>query len=142
MSVLLTSSSVPGAPAFRADLSGSLASLGNAGVATLVWDLGNGDTPAGRTWRDLCTVMTSFAGVVTSAGGNVKAFFSDDGTATDQVPAAAAYNNAGGQLTYSGDLAVFVAQWMVTKRYLRLQITNGSTPQGAGAKAFLAGLDQ
>lgn len=144
MSILFQSSSVPGASAaFRPDLStGTLASLAGSGVATLVFDLGNGEPTRGQGWRQVCTALVSFANVVTSAGGNVKAFFSDDGSATDQVPAASAYNNAGGQLTYSADLAIFVAQYMVTKRFLRLVITNGSTGQGATAKAFVVGVDQ
>lgn len=143
MSVLINASSVPGTPQFRADLSTALASLAASGVATLVWDLAEpGALASGQGWRSLCTLIASFANVVTSAGGNVKAFFSDDGTATNQVPAAAAYNNAGGQLAYSGDLALYVAQYMITKRFFRLVITNGSVPQGATAKAFIAGLDQ
>ena len=117
-------------PGFVPALStGALASLAGAGNCTLVFDLAAQD--GGRSWMDVVSVMLGIANGVVSAGSNIKAYFSDDGTATAQVPAAPCYNNAGGGVNYTGGLDVFVLQLMVTKRYLRVVITNGATPQGA-----------
>lgn len=151
--ILMNTSNVVGAPGYRPDLSvGTLASLAASGTCTLVFDLdhenylnatmGPGVNQANqRGWRKLCTCIVALAGGVTSAGGSIKAYFSDDGTATNQVPAGASYNNAGGQLVYNSDLALTTMQLLVSKRFLRVVITNGATPQAAGTLCTLATLD-
>jgi len=153
MAVLMASENTVGAPGFREDLStGTLASLAGAGTCTLVFDLdhenymqrqvGTGVNAANsRGWRKLCSVIVALAGGVTSSGGNIKCYFSDDGTATNQVPAGATYNNVGGQLTYSADFALATMQLLVSRRFLRVVITNGATPQAAGTKLLISTLD-
>ena len=148
--IKMNTSNVAGAFGYRPDLStGNLASLSASGTCTMVFDLdheyymdgGNLQPQNSRGWRELCTVLVSFAGTVTSASGNVKCYFSDDGTATGQVPGMASYNNAGGQLSYSGDLALACMQLLVSKRFLRVVFTNGSTIQGASAQCNVATMD-
>ncbi len=141
MTILLNSTNVSGNAGFRNDLSsGALASLGAAGVSTLVWDLGAQNE--GSSFRQVCSVLIALANCVASSGSNIKAYFSDDGSATDQVPAAACYNNVGGGVNFTGGLDTAVIQIMAMKRFLRVVITNGSTPQGATAKCFAAFIDQ
>jgi hypothetical protein len=152
--ILMKSKDTIGQPGFRPDLStGALASLAISGTCTLVFDLdhenflnqtmGPGISQENqRGWRKLCTVIVALSNAVTSTGGSIKAFFSDDGTATDQVPAGASYNNAGGQLVYSSDLALTTMQLLVSKRFLRIVIANGTTAaQGATTKCHIATLD-
>ena len=151
--ILMNTTNTVGAPGFRPDLStGALASLAASGTCTLVFDLdhenylnptmGPGVVQANqRGWRKLCTVLLGLGNGVTSSGGSIKCWFSDDGTATNQVPGMASYNNAGGQLSYSADLALACMQLLVSKRFLRVVITNGSTPQGATTTLNVATLD-
>ncbi len=118
---------------YRADLSsGSLASLGASETATVVFDLGaqNG----GSSWMQTVSILLALANAVDSAGSSIKAYWSDDGRATNQVPAAPCYNVAGGGVNYTGGLSAFVMQLMVMKRFLRVVVVNGATPQGASCQ--------
>lgn len=140
MSVMLNTVSVNGTPGFRNDLSTlNIASLGAAGVTTLVFDLGAQNS--GESWRQVGSVLLALSGATDSTGSSIKAYFSDDGTATDQVAATTCYNTAGGPVNYTGALSTAILQLMVMKRYLRVVITNGSTAQGAGAKCHSAFLN-
>ena len=151
--IIMNTQNVVGAPGYRPDLStGSLASLAGSGTTTQVFDLdhenylnptvGPGIAQSNqRGWRKLCTVLIALANGVTSTGGSVKVYFSDDGTATNQVPGMASYNNAGGQLSYSGDLALACMQLLVPKRFMRVVITNGPTPQGATTSLQVSTMD-
>ena len=152
--ILMTTKNTPGSPGFRPDLSTSaLASLAISGTCTLVFDLDHENylnqtmgpeiqQQNQRGWRKLCTVIVALAGAVTSAGGSIKCYFSDDGTAANQVPAGASYNNAGGQLLYAADLAQATMQLLVAKRFLRIVIANGTTAaQPAGASCHISTMD-
>lgn len=137
MTILLNSVSVASTPGFRSDLStGTLVSLVGAGVVTLVFDLAAQDSSV--AFRQIGSVLVALSGVVASAGSSIKAYWSDDGSATDQVPATTAYNAAGGAVNFTGGLDTAVLQLMVMKRYLRVVITNGATAQGASAKCHAA----
>lgn len=141
MSVLLNTVGVGTPCGFVPALSsGALASLAASGVATLVFDLA-GQNPSDQTWRAMVSVLLGISSGVDSAGSSIKAYWSDDGTATDQVPAAPCYNVAGGGVNYTGGLSTAVMQLMVMKRYLRVIITNGATPQGATTKLHVAYLN-
>ena len=140
MAILFNTVSVNGTPGFRNDLStGNVASLAASGSCTLVFDLAAIDQSS--SWRQMVSCIIALSGGVVSTGASIKAFWSDDGSATDQAPAAPCYNVAGGGLNYSGGMDVAVMQLMVMKRFLRVVITNGTTPQGAGTKCHAAFLN-
>jgi hypothetical protein len=151
--ILMNTSNVAGQPGYRPDLcTGALASLAASGTTTQVFDLDHENwmnqapgpgvqAPNSRGWRKICTVLLALANGVTSTGGSVKVYFSDDGTATNQVPGMASYNNAGGQMSYSGDLALACMQLLVPKRFMRVVITNGTTPQGATTSLAVSTMD-
>jgi hypothetical protein len=138
--IMLNTVNVSGTPGFRADLStGTLASLAASGTATLVFDLAAQD--GSTAWKQMCSVLLGISGGTASSGSSIKCYWSDDGSATDQVPAVPCYNAAGGAVNYTGGLDVAGMQLMVMKRYLRVVIVNGSTPQGAGAKLWASFLN-
>jgi len=152
--ILMNTSNVAGAPGYRPDLCvGSLANLATSGSTTQVFDLdhenylnptmGPGVNQANqRGWRKICTVLLALANGVDSTSGTIKVFFSDDGTATNQVPGMASYNNAGGPLTYSAALSGACMQLLVPKRFMRVVITNGSTAaQGATTSLQVSTMD-
>jgi hypothetical protein len=89
----------------------------------------------------MVSVLLGISNGVDSTGSSIKAFWSDDGTATDQVPAVFCYNVAGGGVNYTGSLSTAVMQLMVMKRFLRVVITNGATPQGPTTKLHVAYLN-
>lgn len=142
MSILLNALGAGTGVAFKPALSsGSLANLAISGTCTLVFDLAD-QFPGDQSWREMVSVLLAISGGTDSTGSSIKAYWSDDGTATDQVPAAPCYNVAGGGVNYTGGLSNFVMQLMVMKRYLRVVITNGSNnAQGANAKLHAAFLN-
>lgn len=152
--ILMNTSNVTGAPGYRPDLStGALASLATSATTTQVFDLdhenylnptmGPGVIQQNqRGWRKLCTVLLALANGVDSTSGTIKVFFSDDGTATNQVPGMASYNNAGGPMTYSAALSGACMQLLVPKRFMRVVITNGSSAaQGATTSLQVSTMD-